>query len=355
MHPLPSPIEAVAPIESEPVEAEPLPLVTDPALTQSPLLPKIVKSGSGERLELRGETRHILIDSRDTAGQVALSHTVMAPGMGTPTHTHTREEEMFLVTEGHFLFCVGGHEFEVGPNDFVFAPRHIPHSYRCTGEVPGKMFIWVLGAGFEDFFRAQALAEELNPAILTEMAAQFGVRIGGKSSAPVATVSPRVMHLDRQKYTVELNIIRPQTQSADVITAYGDTAHVLVPQTEVEGRYVVLWDETPSLSGPPLHVHERGDELFLILEGRYEFTLGDARVQVGPGDVLFAPRGIAHSFRVISGENGRTIITALPGDFETFFRESAALFAQGLVPDILRPQLLAVWARYDMTLVQTGL
>ncbi len=110
--------------------------------------------------------------------------------------------------------------------------------------------------------------------------------------------------------------------------------------------------ETPLLSGPPLHRHERCDEIFVILEGRYEFCIGDARVQVGPGDTIFAPRAIPHSFRVIAGARGRALLTTLPGDFESFFSECATLFAADLTPDILMPQILEVSNRYGITFVQ---
>ena len=47
--------------------------------------------------------------------------------------------------------------------------------------------------------------------------------------------------------------------------------------------------------GPPLHVHPY-DEIFIVREGRARFTVGDARCEAGPGDVLLGPANVPHTF-----------------------------------------------------------
>lgn len=42
-------------------------------------------------------------------------------------------------------------------------------------------------------------------------------------------------------------------------------------------------------SGPPLHVHSRGDELFYVLEGELVFQLGDMQDTVPAGTTHLAP------------------------------------------------------------------
>jgi uncharacterized RmlC-like cupin family protein len=69
--------------------------------------------------------------------------------------------------------------------------------------------------------------------------------------------------------------------------------------------------------------------MFFILVGRYEFQLGDARVQASPGDVVWAPRGVPHAFRVMSAEAGRALVFASPGGFDVFFGACAQLFQSG--------------------------
>ena len=44
--------------------------------------------------------------------------------------------------------------------------------------------------------------------------------------------------------------------------------------------------------GPPAHIHHREDETFQILEGEYEWTVGDKNFVAQKGATVFAPRGI---------------------------------------------------------------
>ncbi|MCE3266928.1 MAG: cupin protein [Solirubrobacterales bacterium] len=92
--------------------------------------------------------------------------------------------------------------------------------------------------------------------------------------------------------------------------------------------------ETPPLADTPAHVHANEDELFVALEGEHAITVGDEESTIGPGEAVFAPRGIPHSQRrVVEGE-GRIMFVCTPGGLEGFFRELARADADGtLGPD----------------------
>ncbi len=47
--------------------------------------------------------------------------------------------------------------------------------------------------------------------------------------------------------------------------------------------------------GPRLHRHEY-PEVFVIQEGRARYTAGDQTREVGPGEVVVVPAGVAHKF-----------------------------------------------------------
>ena len=59
--------------------------------------------------------------------------------------------------------------------------------------------------------------------------------------------------------------------------------------------------------GPPPHVHHREDETFQILEGEYEFTVGDKAFVAKEGTTIFAPRGIPHTYRYLGQTPGRLL------------------------------------------------
>jgi mannose-6-phosphate isomerase-like protein (cupin superfamily) len=77
----------------------------------------------------------------------------------------------------------------------------------------------------------------------------------------------------------------------------------------------------PPKGGPPLHVHEREDELFYVVEGHYLFQCGDQSVQVSQGGLVYLPKGIPHGFRNIGSTPGVLLNTITPGGFEQFFAE----------------------------------
>ena len=70
---------------------------------------------------------------------------------------------------------------------------------------------------------------------------------------------------------------------------------------------------------PPLHIHEREDEIFHLLEGNFTFRQGDADVRKGPGDVIFIPKGTPHTFRCDSA-TGHFFSITTGRDFELFLR-----------------------------------
>ena len=82
--------------------------------------------------------------------------------------------------------------------------------------------------------------------------------------------------------------------------------------------------------GVPPHIHTREDETFYILEGRFAIQVGEQTVEVGPGDTVFAPRNVVHSWYCVSDTAGRFVLLISPGaNFEAFAIEMAQ---RGFVP-----------------------
>jgi quercetin dioxygenase-like cupin family protein len=75
----------------------------------------------------------------------------------------------------------------------------------------------------------------------------------------------------------------------------------------------------------PMHLHTREDEYSFILEGRWGFQLADTVVYGEPGDLVFKPRNIWHSFWNATDEPARLLEIISPAGFEQFFAEVAAL------------------------------
>jgi len=86
---------------------------------------------------------------------------------------------------------------------------------------------------------------------------------------------------------------------------------------------------TPPGKGVALHVHEREDELVYLLEGEIEVTLGNQKMKAVPGVMALLPRGIPHGFTNTGNKPSRLLDTILPGQFDNYFVELAALYADG--------------------------
>jgi mannose-6-phosphate isomerase-like protein (cupin superfamily) len=85
--------------------------------------------------------------------------------------------------------------------------------------------------------------------------------------------------------------------------------------------YELIRAYAPPGDMPPLHVHERDDEGFFVLEGELTLWVGDAEpVVLGPGEFANAPAGVPHTYRVTSSEPATWLLPAAPG-FVAFVRD----------------------------------
>ena len=93
----------------------------------------------------------------------------------------------------------------------------------------------------------------------------------------------------------------------------------LVGSEETGGNFSLLEVSARPGSEPPYHIHEREDETFYLLEGRVGVMLDGVVHELVPGDSIFLPRGIPHTFRIRS-EYSRSLAIITPSGFEGFFK-----------------------------------
>jgi quercetin dioxygenase-like cupin family protein len=98
-----------------------------------------------------------------------------------------------------------------------------------------------------------------------------------------------------------------------------DTIKVTADQTG--GQFALNEIAAAKGAGPPLHVHEREDEGYYILEGEYSFFVGQERIAAPSGTWVFCPRRIPHTFRAETTP-ARALVFIVPGGFEAFFVEA---------------------------------
>ena len=101
----------------------------------------------------------------------------------------------------------------------------------------------------------------------------------------------------------------------------------------------------PRALGAPLHTHRREDEYSYVLEGRVGLQLGAEELEAGPGDLVFKPRHIPHTFWNAGDEPARLLELISPAGFEHYFRELAPLLA---APERDQAAIGEVVARYQL-------
>ncbi len=120
----------------------------------------------------------------------------------------------------------------------------------------------------------------------------------------------------------------------------GDQLRFLVTGEETGGAIFIAEGLVLPGGGPPPHIHSREDESFYLLEGTLTVQVGDKTLQALPGDFVFLPRGIAHTFRNTGQENARMLVTATPAGLEKYFEETFDPAVEGSVPPLLTEALI---------------
>jgi quercetin dioxygenase-like cupin family protein len=99
---------------------------------------------------------------------------------------------------------------------------------------------------------------------------------------------------------------------------------------------------------PAAHSHDAFDETIYGLDGVITWTLDGRPVRVGPGDVLFIPRGHIHQFENLDAADGRGLSVIAPGLLgPAYFREIGEVVNAGGPPDIQR--VMEVMRRHGLS------
>ena len=117
--------------------------------------------------------------------------------------------------------------------------------------------------------------------------------------------------------------------SGEQLNIAGNQTFHKIKSSARNSAFSVMEFVTPPGKGVALHVHEREDELVYLLEGEIEVTLGNQKMKAVPGVMALLPRGIPHGFTNTGNKPSRLSGTILPGQFDNYFVELAALYAAG--------------------------
>ena len=110
------------------------------------------------------------------------------------------------------------------------------------------------------------------------------------------------------------------TKGHELRNYQGGYFKTLISPAESGNSLAILDLVLPAGAEPPPHIHTQEDETFLLLEGSLEVHIGDTLTVLKPGEAIFAPRNIPHSFRILT-EKARLINLITPGSLWSYFIE----------------------------------
>lgn len=129
----------------------------------------------------------LMIRGKESGGGFALVEHLLPPrALAAPLHRHSREDEYSFVLEGRLGAVLGDEEVFGEAGHLIFKPRDQWHTFWNAGEVPLRILEIISPGGFEEAFREMdALGEQLNPEVMTEIAQRYGVATDFNRTGPI--------------------------------------------------------------------------------------------------------------------------------------------------------------------------
>jgi quercetin dioxygenase-like cupin family protein len=120
-------------------------------------------------------------------------------------------------------------------------------------------------------------------------------------------------------------IVKPE--QAQSIKPFGLDMKVLLTTEATGGAISVIMGWHKPGEGPPDHVHFKQEEMFFVVEGTYELTVGEQTSTVGPGTIVFIPRNVVHRFKNVGDTTACMLDWSLPGGQDHYFKAISELAA----------------------------
>ena len=98
---------------------------------------------------------------------------------------------------------------------------------------------------------------------------------------------------------------------------------VCLSGTDTGGAYCLLEVSLAPGIAVPRHTHTREDEVYFVLAGELEVTVGEKTFVLRPGDTLLAPRDIPHELRNSGDITNHYLLVFSPSGFEEFIMATA--------------------------------
>jgi quercetin dioxygenase-like cupin family protein len=254
--------------------------------------PLLLAPGEGEAVTDRRErTLRILAETE----QLIVTWFRYEPEeVGPDAHIHRLHTDAFYLLEGELEITLGPdlQTTAARPGTLAAAPPGVVHTFRNASDSTAIFLnVHAPSLGFGDHIRGRITDfDQLDPP-----------PDGGRAVEDAVLSGPGEGE-------------RIEGRSTTIVKAGGD---------DCDGQLAVYETVLPvGNSGPPLHLHRNTAETFFVLDGTFEFILGDERASLEPGYFVLVPPGVPHTFANDGEIEARCLTITGPAGVEAFIREA---------------------------------
>ncbi|MBN9503167.1 MAG: cupin domain-containing protein [Armatimonadetes bacterium] len=112
-----------------------------------------------------------------------------------------------------------------------------------------------------------------------------------------------------------------KAEEGETVMVVGTPVRFILESKDSGGQISIWENRVPVGMGVPPHTHAHDDEIFFVQRGSFEVQVGEATYLANPGDLVFMPRNVPHSYRNAGDIEAVILAMATPAGKEEFFRE----------------------------------
>jgi quercetin dioxygenase-like cupin family protein len=105
------------------------------------------------------------------------------------------------------------------------------------------------------------------------------------------------------------------------VNLLGDIIRFKATGKDTQGKYSLLEITVPPQNGPPLHIHNREDESYYVIDGQFSIQNGDDTISANTGTYIFIPKGRPNTYKNVGNNPGKLLIMYTPPGAEKAFEE----------------------------------
>ncbi|MEO6978237.1 MAG: cupin domain-containing protein [Mucilaginibacter sp.] len=156
--------------------------------------------------------------------------------------------------------------------------------------------------------------------------------LGAIAVAPVNSIAAS---LSKLRVNAGFMVGKGKSRADKGITLFeGDTFFSKVSTADTNGDIYMYESVRVKEGGPSHHYHFDQDEWWYVLQGEFLIRIGDVTYNAKPGDSVFGPRMIPHSFAKVGEGDGRLLQFFQPaGKMEEFFTKLSEGVAKNMTEE----------------------